>query len=953
MPNPGAAGFVGRDSELAALRGMIDAARRGETGVAMVAGEAGMGKSSLVAEAARRGDVPLVLGRCVPMGGEAMPLAPLADLVRHVRRRAPGLLDRPELAPIAAWASTAAPPLAVLFDAVLSLIGALAADGPVVAAVEDLHWADPVTWDLVDFVARNLRDEPVVLVLTYRADGVVNPASRYRLGELVRLPHVERLHLEGLSRDDVEARMAALLGRSPAPGLVDEVVGRGQGNPFFTHELVAAHQQGQAIPPVLSELIGSDLARLDGDGRWLLGALAAIGREADHDLLVHVTGLAPAAVETAVRAAVDAHLAVVDGDRYSFRHALIGEVAYAALLPPERARLHRRMAERLAMLAPKALLRPDRAGELAFHLDRAGDVEAAFTARLAAADGSEGLAPAAAVGHLERALVLWDGAGAAAGTESRVDRLWQAAELASATVSNERAVTLARQAFPLGAPARGAAWAHERLGRYLWATGDLTASVAEFDRAAAELGPTPTPADAAPRAGLAQAAHMAGRNDTALAYIGQVLGAVGHDPTLDLGAWVMAARVNGAILSHRGDPDAGVRWCRLAVEAAPTAQIRGLAYLYLGTVLIDAGLYREAASELRAATAEAHRHGTDASYGAFLEAMTAEALIRSGEHDEAQVVLDHHDPARILPVGAIRLAVSGVLLAGRRGDRDGVRHWRAVGDERGPDPWQRLLLDHARCEAAVALGDWDDAIELADQVGGRDVGRQPLWRSRFAQLTATAEVERTLDGLAARDPIDTGLVVARCRALLAAIEWPGEVPLVARAERAQVEAELSRLERPDPQAWADAARAWEAIGDRYREAWCRLHRAEVSMAWGDTAQAADDLQAAYRTASAVGATRLVGQAEALARRTRLSIDAPAAPVLRAATVDSLGLTPREVEVLGLVAAGRTNRQIGEALYVSEKTASVHVSNILRKLGVSSRVDAAAVAQRLGTAADPI
>lgn len=947
MPNPGTGDFVGRDSELTALRGLIDAARQGETGVAVVAGEAGMGKSSLVAEAARRGDVPFVLGRCVPMGGEAMPLAPLADLVRHVRRRAPALLDRPEMRPIEAWTSTSAPPLGVLFDAVLSLIGGLAADGPVMVAVEDLHWADPVTWDLVDFVARNLLYEPVVLVLTYRADEVVSSASRYRLGELVRLPNVLRLHLAGLSRNEVADRIATLLGRSPADNLVDEVLVRGQGNPFFTQELVAAHQHGEAIPPVLSELIGAELARLDDDGRWLLGALAAIGREADHDLLVHVADLAPTVVEAAMRAAVAARLAVVDGERYGFRHALIGEVAYAALLPPERSRLHRRIAERLNALPAEALLRPDRAGELAFHLDRAGDGAAAFTARLAAADVSEGLAPAAAAGHLERALELWDAAGPAAAAESRVDRLWQAAELASATVSNDRAVALARQAFGLGIPARGAAWAHERLGRYLWATGDLAGSEEEFARAAAELSPTPSPADAAPRAGLAQAAHMGGRNDTALTYIDQVLGAVGHDPTLDLGAWVMAARVHGAILSHRGDPDAGVRWCREAVAAAPTAQIRGLARLYLGTVLIDAGLYQEAVGDLLAAIAEAHRHGTDASYGAFLEAMTAEALIRSGRHEEAQVVLDHHDPTRILPVGAIRLAVSGVLLAGRRGDRDEVRRWTAVGDKRGPDPWQRLLFDHARCEAAVALGDWDDAADLAAAVGERDVGRQPLWRSRLALVTTTAEVERTLDGLAARDPIDTGVVVDRCRSLLAAIVWPGAVPRVAQAELAQVEAELSRLDRPDPPAWAAAAEAWRSIGDRYREAWCRLRRAEAAMVWGDAALASDELQAAHGEAKTLGADRLVAEAEALARRTRLSLDAPAPPVLRAASVESLGLTAREIEVLGLVAAGRTNRQIGEALYVSEKTASVHVSNILRKLGVASRVEAAAVAQRLG------
>ena len=132
-----------------------------------------------------------------------------------------------------------------------------------VVAFEDLHWADPLTWDLFDFLARNLVDERVVLVGTYRANEVsANAQQRRRLGELARLPAVHRIHLGGLARDEVAARIEALTGR-PAPfALVDEVFVRGQGNPFFTTELVEAHLAGQTIPAVLSDLIAADLAGL-------------------------------------------------------------------------------------------------------------------------------------------------------------------------------------------------------------------------------------------------------------------------------------------------------------------------------------------------------------------------------------------------------------------------------------------------------------------------------------------------------------------------------------------------------------------------------------------------------------------------------------------------------------------------------------------------------------------
>ena len=146
-------------------------------------------------------------------------------------------------------------------------------------------------------------------------------------------------------------------------------------------------------------------------------------------------------------------------DAYRVRHPLIGEVAYNAALPTERRRLHRAVATALQAHPRFALTATDAAGELAFHLDRAGDEAAAFEALFAAADSAERIAPATCLAHLERIFELWERCATPEHQPQLVPRLWQAADLASATGHNERAVALARRALELGDPPEGRAWA--------------------------------------------------------------------------------------------------------------------------------------------------------------------------------------------------------------------------------------------------------------------------------------------------------------------------------------------------------------------------------------------------------------------------------------------------------------------------------------------------------------
>ncbi len=179
---------------------------------------------------------------------------------------------------------------------------------------------------------------------------------------------------------------------------------------------------------------------------------------------------------------------------------------------------------------------------------------------------------------------------------------------------------------------------------------------------------------------------------------------------------------------------------------------------------------------------------------------------------------------------------------------------------------------------------------------------------------------------------------------------PGGPQRDTAAHLAHAAASLTRLGVSDADAWAEAVARWSELGDRWATAVALVREAEAA--------AAGRCRGSSGVVAATSVTRsrpssvprpLLAEIDAVSSRTRISIDAPTRVALDETSAERLGLTPREAEVLTLVAAGRTNRQIGDELYVSDKTASVHVSNILRKLGVNSRVDAAAVAQRLGIA----
>src|SRR5215213_4046197 len=404
--NPGEMGgrvasptFVGRVEELELLEAARGRAADADPAVVLVGGEAGVGKTRLIAELTSRcarDGTRVLAGGCVPVGDGALPYAPIVEALRalvadlgasavrdlvgpswpELARLLPalGAPDRIGLSDQAAQAR--------LFELLLGLLGRLGEQTPLVLVVEDLHWADRSTRDLLAFLVRNLRREQLLAVVSYRSDEPGQQRLGPYLAELDRASRVERIELLRLDQAQTEAQLVGILGAAPAAELVDAVFARSEGNPFFTEELLAAVQAGsRELPTTLRDLLRGRVQTLPQPAQHVLEVAAVAGRRMPHRLLAAVAGLHERQLDGALREAVTSQLLVTrpgedgyDEDGYDVRHALVREVIDADLLPGERTRLHTALAHTVAdLLGSGELDWPGSAAEVAVHWDRAGD----------------------------------------------------------------------------------------------------------------------------------------------------------------------------------------------------------------------------------------------------------------------------------------------------------------------------------------------------------------------------------------------------------------------------------------------------------------------------------------------------------------------------------------------------------------------------------------------------
>jgi DNA-binding CsgD family transcriptional regulator/tetratricopeptide (TPR) repeat protein len=985
--------FVGRTNELARLGELLTRAVDGEPLVVLLGGEAGVGKTRLaeqLASMARGQGVRVLGGGCVPLGEEGLPFAPVTEALRGLA----GDLDPAELAAVAGPArhelARLLPDLALngkavtgtavagagqagqgrLFELLLGVVERLATGAPLLWVLEDLHWADRSTRDLLAYLATALRSGRVLLVGTFRSDELhrLHPLRRL-LGELGRNRRVQRLDLPRFTRAELAQQVAGLLGADPPARLVDDLYARSGGNPFFAEELLLAGGDPGVLPPSLREVLLTRVVRLGDRTQQLLRVAAAAGPGATGPLLAAVTGMDDQQLLEGLREAVDQQLLRPEpgGEGYVFRHALLAEAVYGELLPGERVRLHTALAGALAAGLGAGEAPATRAARLAHHWAAAGDQPRALTASIQAADAAERVyAFAEAQLQLERVLKLWDrvpDAQARAGMD-RAALLARCGYAAYAAGDPARAAELVRQAIALADEARQpqrAGLLHDQLARYLRILGDPGALDAH--QQAVRLVPRRPSAERARVLGslaqyllviarvprLEEARRMAAE---AIAIAGRV-GAVAEEATAH-------ASLGGALVDL-GEADEGLAELAAAVRLARQTGDVVLplrATVNYSDALLATGRLEQAATVALNGLQQARRLGLAHFNGPLLACNATQALVALGRWDQAeQVSREALATAPSDPASAGLPLVRAALELGR-GDLDPaqarLQAVRRLFPASIPAAEKAGPLFGGLAEVALWRGDPEQAKQLVAEAVPL-LTATPRYAAPVYALGMRIEADLA-ERARAHHPRQPAPDDATAAALLARLGQAAQGPAAAglpelAAWHALGLAEQTRQHgRPDPAAWAATAAAWERLGQPYRAAYASYRHAEALLATGgDRDTAAVVLRRAAEATGRLGARPLDTEVQALARRARLDLAPPAAaPAAGAPTpAAQLGLTPREVEVLALVAAGRSNRQIAQALFISPRTASVHVSNILAKLGVAGRVEAAAVAHRLG------
>lgn len=489
----------------------------------LISGDAGIGKTRLITEAtaaAREDGFISALGGCVQLGEVSVAYAPLVEALRDLRSQlgddtltelmGPGRAEVGAL--LGANEASTAWSTGPLFEHLLGLLTRLGQRQPLMLVFEDLHWADASTRDLVAFLGRNLRDAAVVLLLTYRADELHRRHPlRPLVADLERNPQVERIALTGLDRDDLVRLLGEISDDTVPDELVDELLARSEGNPFYVEELMAAGGMRHGLPATLADVILDRVGRLSDATQALLHDAAVLGYEVDDVLLAQVTEQPLATVTGALREAVFDQLLVIDGDSCRFRHALVREALYDDLLPGERERLH--LATAAALETSERLSEHARWALMAHHWDAAGMPVKAYAASLNAAEEAQKVhAFADAAAQYERALRLYDQLPDPG--LSKVELLMRAAHATDAASSGRRPIALAEAAvreMSDDLPPEQRALVYERIGRYNWGQHDAAAAAA-YEKAVELLeGRPPSREQAFTRSALGQSLMLRNR----------------------------------------------------------------------------------------------------------------------------------------------------------------------------------------------------------------------------------------------------------------------------------------------------------------------------------------------------------------------------------------------------------------------------------------------------------
>lgn len=984
--------LIGRDKDLALLREVFADAATGIPRTLILGGEAGIGKTRLLSEflAQVHPDALVLTGQATDQGSVPAPYSPITAVLKSLQtqcgpdalREAAGTgIDAlatllPALGPAA---TNSVPSFAFdargagrLHETVALILETLSRERPVVLAIEDLHWADSATLQLLGFLVRSLTHERILMVLTYRSDDVSrgHPLRSF-LGELDRTRRVHRHDLTRLSAHEVGEQVVAILGSRPDPADVARVYERSEGVPFFVEELIGIADSGGAeLPDSLRSLLLGRYDALDSSTQTLLRVLAVGGVRVDHRLVSAVYPGDAETLDVSARAAVQANVLVADERFYTFRHALVREAIAADLLPGERTRFHAGFAEAIETLN----LESSPWAEVSNHWMAARNYERAFPATQRAKDAAYDAFGYASVAQFgERMLDIWD---QVADPEqvariSRLELMYFTACALHDAGNLERSAVLVEQA--LADPEVISPVLRAKLLRYRSLF--LTRLARPGSREALEEALSLIPGDASPVLRAFLLNDLAGRcmieadleGTFTLAEQAYAVAADVQQKNPSAGpmfAMSLARDYAGMSRFLEGDLDAATTLFAQAEELAqadPEILIRHQTFISDAHTLT--GAYRDSVMIARAGIAQAQAIGMERSIGLILASNAVEPLLSLGRWDEADALIEDTLALHPALAYAVYLRFSQVRSILWRGDPQRawtlLQRWRPQMEVLGDSEVQtRFAVAEVTGQVALAVCDlraaWDATAPL------REPNRRvvPAYDLTLLAVSARvlanvrAEYLRAAEGLSPSPEtvLPAGLslaeldaheahwreLIARCAA------WP-----TASFWTAIFEAELSGPlgTGEDPEAWRLAVAAAESpvAPARYR-AYTAMRYGQTLLERGERAEATEALTAAIQHACDLGATLLESAALESAHRGGLALAGPGR--IRHAP-DEDRLTAREMQVLELVAEGLNNRQIGERLYISTKTASVHVSAILRKLRASSRTEAAVRAQESG------
>lgn len=943
MVEPRSAAMHGRDEQLALLKELVAATSVGKPSVVVLVGEAGIGKTRLVDEFTTllaNDTVLLVQANCSPGAARELPLAAIRALVNGLRQLLGPRLDR--VASVdgdavaglfasldaAARNGPSASESAVgsqtqLFDLVARMLRGVARARRTVLVVEDIHWIDETSRDLLHFLARSLRDERLMMVLTARTGDPDYESCRTLVADLTGLRHGARVQLPRLNADQVGAQVADLCraGASVTQTDIDvaRVVTITEGVPLLVEEVLDAGLED--VGDLADSLLGHRLVRLSSSARTVVESAAVAVLEPTARQLAQAAPLPPGQFDEAFSEAVLGGVLVRRRDKVEFRHALLREAALRQLLPDAEKAHHRGWCSVVGD-TPRGLAATVAA---AHHRRGAGDLGGALEAYYEAALLSRRLSAYAEEKQLlVTAADLWPSvpdAEARTGTtlsDILADAAWATHEGMTDLKEGQRLVDAAITALPADVPVHRRAMLTLLWHRLRWTEGpEARLSPSEVLAVVADVTMDP-PSEEAVLATLeaTDALLQSGDPSRAGTYAAR---AVELAEAVDTATLARALAPLAMTRARLGRYDEALRDARRAVTLALRsgdlfAQVDTLTHLEMIEWLAGE---ETTATEVRLVDLlGGDRPGPLRGRWGVAQANHAEGLIDAGRWGEAQQVLDLV-AAEDLPEWVLRVA---------RRLADHLSVWRGDamlprGDTTTPAPAHRTWDDNTKlddplagytcADIAARSGDLLAARSHVRFVAGDDriVGNNGVM---FPLLLVAARTEADLS-VRGDDPApeDGQWVVDRIHQLL---ELAPPRNSRDQAFAAYISAELARRDRTDsPVTWMAVVEAWRHCPRPFLLGSALLRAGEACRAAGHVPEAAAALREAVSIGEQLGAAPLVEEALTVARKThlRLMSDVPR-------PVSALGLTRREIDVLRLVAEGSSNSAIAQTLFISPR-----------------------------------